>query len=288
MARPYKKIGIKEYEDAIAVLHGGLKAYVASINTLLDLTTFQGKPEILELCCGTGLATREIYKRTRSPHTIMDQDMTFLTHTNDTVFKKHFNGFWNCDIARIAMDKDNDRRYDIVVMCNAATELLVEDINLYAVATNCCKTGGQFLCNIKISDGKESAYARLSRILTKHHRKHFPQRPWEFSDALVIPAAATRDMVEEGFAQHGFHIENAMQYEFSLDMGALDRYFANVMQRYHRRLLDAEGGTLGGTLDEWLEREIRAWSGDVLHEWLKAGYSQHTKTELLICARKIR
>ena len=293
----YARLRPQQYEQEIMRLYGGtLEPYLQGINSLLDIGTFTHFSMILELCCGTGLATQEIVKKEHMFIKSCDANFSFLQYAKEHVKEIYYNMYWptlpveffqadmtQWDPSTKKTKSEYDGPYSHVILSNAMTEI-IDETPIFALAYTQLFPKGEFLFNVKIVDGKKSYPQQIFEYVAEKYRKEFPQGT-NLAD-FVSPTKTKEDIVsllqEQDFTMCQF---KERSYPFSEEGQRL--YALHLRDRVYEYLLNARTCRKGSV-------EARRILGDL--EWdfqqaLAYGRAQnkdfaHMKTELLICAKK--
>ena len=294
----YQKLDPKTYEDHVATLHGGsLETYLDGIRALLDMDSFDPQESILEVCCGTGLGTRELMKRPHRQLVAIDKTAHFVEYAKDRVEFQlfQFRGqpipyFEVIDVRDFHLPLRHSRyeKFDKMILFNAATEVLeLGGINIFEIGERVLQPNGKIMFNIKIKDERTTAYTGIWDTLARYHNMYgYPENTRNaegWRDAMIVTPESTTAAIHERIRKEGYRIKQSIERSYAFDVSGLYNYFRDVERRYYKHCNDRCPSWKG---IEWLKEEAMAWMPRVIHEWMQTADPYHMKTELLVCARK--
>jgi len=230
----YGRVSPEDYEREIKRLYGGnLELYKENVRELLDMGNFHNFSLVLELCCGTGLATQEIVKRHHLTLRACDANISYLNYAREHVKREYFDfyepciplEFFHADITKWDI-KSLKEENSIVIMCNAMTEML-DDIPLFDIAHAQLFDKGLFLYNIKVVDGKRAYPVQLFEAITEKYPKEFPE-----GSTIVdfVTPTKTKEEIYTLLSQKKFSLHTCKEKEYNFLNSRTFRH--NISQNY--------------------------------------------------------
>ena len=305
----YNGLSPEAYDQKIIQLHGDISVYIEGITELLALVPFSSKDTILELCCGTGIATEEMGKRDHDTILAIDENYFFVQAAEKRCKSASLRNI-SFEFGDITSLLENERKfeevalrtdpmlmqgisdvtkgapYDHIIMCNAATEIL-EEGDFFPLVREYLKEDGVFLFNVKIKDGIENACAHFFRLFRDYHNNSSPPHVClgNTIDADIVPAQRTEEDIlalleREGFSlrtmtKKRYILPNILPYAFAVRERISDFVRREYTPAPYQRALYL-----------YLEEELPDNFHRAHSRFLQEDTEKHIKTELLIAAEK--
>lgn len=295
----YKKGSPADYEDSLRVLYGGrLDSYILGIQFLLDLGVSFENRSVLELCCGTGLASQEIVARRPASFLAVDVIPSFVSFAEQRVRQSLIPSleqdlhFLCKDVFSLTEKDFLEKKLDTIIVCNAATELESMEKLFSFVYHNLDSLEGIFLFNVKVKDEKKTVYEMVYETLVREHQKDAmlsrSQRLEGLRDGRVVHPQLSEKQVLKLLSRTDFRVQLCYRCPFSFSPQQLQYYTSRAWNDYQSLL---KGIHTQGSDDSQISRWIHERTDDRFFNFDKACSSSlqecsHMKTELFIRAEK--
>lgn len=152
-----------DYDAQVYSLFGGREIYLKSITDLVGFAALPETAKVLELCCGTGLSTREILRFTRHVTAVelnpdrMEKARCSLPSEAKLLIKN-----------ALQLQPSLDGTYD-AVLCINGFHYFEEPGRFYEVAHRMLRPSGRLVFNVKLHDyeGQRPLYFTFQKVFSR-------------------------------------------------------------------------------------------------------------------------